>query len=63
MPNRNPLEIAVENEETKRRPDPTQARKPYVKPTFRYQRVFETQALSCGKIGGESQCHRNRKTS
>jgi hypothetical protein len=59
MPNKNPLEAV----EKKRRPEPTQARKPYVKPAFRHERVFETQALSCGKIGGESQCHRNRKTS
>jgi hypothetical protein len=59
MPNGNP----VKTEEAKPRPEPTQARKPYEKPAFRYERVFETQALSCGKIGGSSQCHRNKKTS
>jgi hypothetical protein len=59
MPNKNPLGA----EEKKRRSEPAQARKPYVKPAFRYERVFETQALSCGKIGGESQCHRNKKAS
>ena len=35
------------------RPDPSSqpvAKKPYQKPAFRYQRVFETMALSCGKI-------------
>ena len=26
-------------------------RKPYTKPAFQYERVFETMALSCGKIG------------
>lgn len=41
-----------------------QAKKPYTKPTFRFERVFETQALSCGKIGATStQCKLNRKTS
>ena len=25
-------------------------KKPYTKPAFRFERVFETQALSCGKI-------------
>jgi hypothetical protein len=25
-------------------------KKPYQKPSFRYEKVFETQALSCGKI-------------
>jgi hypothetical protein len=60
MPNSNP----VDSEEKKRRPEPTQARKPYVKPAFRYERVFETQALSCGKIDiTSSQCHHNRKNS
>ncbi len=39
------------------------ALKPYVKPTFRVERVFETQALTCGKINTQNQCHINRKTS
>ena len=34
------------------------ARKPYVKPAFRSERVFETTALTCGKtISTEGQCH------
>lgn len=28
----------------------TPRRKPYQKPAFRFERVFETQALSCGKL-------------
>ena len=33
-------------------------KKKYQKPTFRYERVFETQALSCGKIGpAQGTCH------
>ena len=37
---------------------PTLAKKPYVKPAFRSEQVFETMALSCGKtISSEGQCH------
>jgi hypothetical protein len=36
----------------------------YEKPAFRFERVFETMALSCGKISPtEFQCRFNRKTS
>jgi hypothetical protein len=39
-------------------------KKPYQKPEFRYERVFETMALSCGKVSPtEFQCRFNRKTS
>jgi hypothetical protein len=39
-------------------------RKPYEKPAFRHERVFETMALSCGKMQGtQGQCHQNRKNS
>ena len=27
-------------------------KEPYEKPSFRYEKVFVTSALSCGKIGG-----------
>ena len=48
----------------KRRTQKKQTKKPYDKPAFRFERVFETQALSCGKIGGTStQCKLSRKTS
>jgi hypothetical protein len=40
------------------------AKKPYHKPTVRYERVFETSALSCSKIQStQGQCHNNRRTS
>jgi len=29
-------------------------RRPYQKPSFRYEQVFETMALVCGKIAGTS---------
>jgi len=44
--------------------DPKPARKPYHKPEFRFERVFETTALACGKINAtQKHCHFNRKTS
>lgn len=40
------------------------AKKPYVKPTVRHERVFETMALSCGKVQNTSgACHFNRRVS
>ena len=43
---------------------PCPAKKPYQKPTVRFERVFETRALACGKVQvTQSQCARNRKTS
>jgi hypothetical protein len=39
-------------------------RKPYQKPTFRHERVFETMALACGKLQStEHGCRFNRKNS
>jgi hypothetical protein len=41
-----------------------QKKKPYQKPAFRHERVFETMALSCGKIAStQGSCHHNRKAS
>ncbi len=41
-----------------------QPKKPYRKPAFRFERVFETQALSCGKISiTQKHCRFNRKSS
>jgi hypothetical protein len=43
----------------------TKPKKPYRKPEFRYERVFETMALACGKTPGHggSQCGPKRKMS
>jgi len=39
-------------------------KRPYHKPLVRYERVFETRALRCGKISAtEGSCFHNRKTS
>jgi hypothetical protein len=36
---------------------PVSAKRPYVKPAFRHERVFETMALACGKISStQAQC-------
>jgi hypothetical protein len=41
-----------------------QPRKAYLKPMVRFERVFETSALTCGKVQSTQQgCHQNRKTS
>ncbi|MBZ5614858.1 MAG: hypothetical protein LAO23_12680 [Acidobacteriia bacterium] len=41
------------------------AKKVYQKPAFRYERVFETIALSCGKLVHDTrhQCNLSKKTS
>lgn len=42
----------------------TGARRPYVKPAFRLERVFETMALACGKISAtQASCRVNRRNS
>jgi hypothetical protein len=39
-------------------------KRPYHKPTVRYERVFEVQALTCGKVYvTQGSCHYNRRTS
>ena len=39
-------------------------KKPYLKPAFRHEQVFETMALACGKLNPtQSQCRVNRKNS
>jgi len=53
----NPGEVQAEESES-------QSKKPYEKPAFRYERVFETMALACGKVSPtEFQCRFNRKNS
>ena len=40
------------------------AKKPYQKPQVRHERVFETMALSCGKVQAtQGSCRFNRKAS
>jgi hypothetical protein len=51
--------------ETRQQPgNASKEKKLYQKPAFRYEQVFETQALSCGKVhASQSTCHSSRKTS
>jgi hypothetical protein len=43
---------------------PMHSRKPYHKPAFRYESVFETTALSCGKVNStQFSCRFNRHSS
>ena len=43
---------------------PRRRKKPYSKPAYRVERVFETTALACGKIDvTQAQCRTNRKIS
>ena len=43
---------------------PETGKKPYQKPAFRFERVFETRALSCGKVSAtQEQCQTSLKTS
>lgn len=36
-------------------------RRPYLKPEFRHESVFETMALACGKISGTQAACRSRR--
>jgi hypothetical protein len=43
---------------------PRNERKPYRKPSYRFEQVFETMALACGKVQPtEFKCHFNRRNS
>jgi len=54
----------TETEKSHSQPRAATAKKPYVKPTFEREKVFETQALSCGKVQTtQASCHQNRKHS
>jgi hypothetical protein len=58
----NPQDRAAEG--GRQLPADGESKKPYQKPTFRYERVFETMALACGKLAPtQMQCRFNRKNS
>jgi len=50
---------------TEKTPDQSgNAKKPYLKPSFRHERVFETTALICGKMSTtQGQCRFNVQNS
>jgi len=44
--------------------EPSRGKRPYERPAFRHEGVFETMALSCGKISGtQGACSSVRKLS
>jgi hypothetical protein len=52
------------NESSPKKASTPRVKKPYEKPSFRYEKVFVTTALSCGKINPtSSSCHANHKLS
>lgn len=52
-----------ENTGARAESEPTRNRKPYQKPAFRFERVFETMALACGKIQTGPTCATMKETS
>lgn len=53
------------NDSSSDNPSTSTQKKPYEKPSFRYEQVFVTTALSCGKISnfGQGACTGNTKAS
>lgn len=52
------------NNDSSGKPQDSAPKKPYEAPAFRYERVFEVSALSCGKVQAtQAGCHFNRKLS
>ncbi|HEY1678062.1 MAG TPA: hypothetical protein VGG04_10175 [Candidatus Sulfotelmatobacter sp.] len=53
----------MSNENSTEKQPALTSKKPYEKPSFRYEQVFVTSALSCGKTGTQAQCALNLKVS
>jgi hypothetical protein len=53
----------VPREKSQQPGNASKEKKLYQKPAFRYERVFETQAMSCGKLGSQGICQSNRSAS
>ena len=52
------------NASNDRKREPETGKKPYKKPSFKFQTVFEVSALVCGKIAATSSaCNSNKKVS
>jgi hypothetical protein len=51
-------------EKAKQDQEKSSTKKRYVKPSFAYEKVFETMALACGKLSGtQAQCKSSKKNS
>jgi hypothetical protein len=56
--------MSKQDQAGQQQPPEAAAKKPYNKPWFRCEKIFETRALSCGKMRStQGPCHYNRKTS
>jgi len=54
----------MSNEKSAHTKPPKSGKKPYRKPSFKHEKVFETMALACGKTGPTSSgCQHVKKTS
>jgi hypothetical protein len=58
----------VRNDRSAKKRDATassaKAKRPYTKPAFQHEKVFETMALACGKLSPtQAQCRFNRRNS
>ncbi len=52
------------NKKADQQPQEAARKKPYLKPSFQREKVFETQAFICGKVQStQSGCHQSRKHS
>jgi hypothetical protein len=59
-----PEEPRAEEETPRSELELQRSRKPYQKPAFRCEHMFETMALACGKISAtQGHCRFNRKSS
>lgn len=57
-------EIELSREKKNQIKNASKDRKPYLKPDFRYEKVFETLALSCGKVASSTAtCQFSKKSS
>lgn len=55
--------MAIKNSSSEEPQPAAVAKKPYEKPGFRYEQVFVTSALSCGKTGTQGSCAGNLSAS
>ena len=56
--------MGMDKQVTSREQDAKPKKKAYTKPSFQHEKVFETMALACGKIGNTlPQCKSNKKLS
>jgi hypothetical protein len=56
--------VTINNSSESKTQSAIDKKKPYETPAFRFERVFEVSALSCGKVGStQSGCHSNPKKS